>query len=272
MLSWFRKKSGATPAATGQSAKAGGPVPAPTPARASDLSGSARLEEIARRWDAAIAQLLRQGEERLARACAESEAELAALGADFQGLSRLWSRTQAELRPLGEQLSNVWDTISDELALEAPPEGVMRREGAKRDLARTELDIGYTRAFRAVMARAAQDLQKRAEQGGDEALRAVFVGAGAHHLGEHAGQQDWERMQRAQTRINGYRDRKDVPLSLLEELESSARRYYTTVLEVEARHAPLQRPYVTAKLERYMKDVERTLRQHWQWRARGGSG
>jgi hypothetical protein len=75
-------------------------------------------------------------------------------------------------------------------------------------------------------------------------------------------------MTKAQTRINSYRDRKDVPLTLLKELESSTRRYHTTVLNVEAEHVPVQRPYVAAKLDRAMKDVERTLRQYWQWRGR----
>jgi hypothetical protein len=225
------------------------------------------LERIALRWDAAIARVLQHAELHLARASAESEPLLASSD-DFQALSRLWSRTQAELHPLGQQLSDSWDAILDELSEQPAAEGVTAHEAAKRDLATMELEIRYTRAFRTVMARAADELKRRADERGNEALRAVFVASGALYLGERAALADWERMLRAQTSINGYREAKDVPLALLEELEASARRYFTTLLEVEASHAPLQAPYVALKLERYMKDIERTLRQHWQWRAR----
>ena len=77
-------------------------------------------------------------------------------------------------------------------------------------------------------------------------------------------------MMRAQTAINGYRDRKDVPLALLEELEATSRSYWTTVLMVEAEHVPELTQYVDAKIDRYMKDVTRTLQQYWQWRGRKG--
>jgi hypothetical protein len=244
MLSWFSRNSEV-------SVQASGPA----------------VEEIARRWDAAIAQLLQQGDELLSRASQESEPELAAI-VDFQTLTQLWARTDAQLRPIADQLSNVWDSISDELSAEAPPEGVMDREGAKRELALTELRIRHMRALRFVMARAAGALKKRADESGDEAQRAIFVGSGGRHLGEWAAHADWVAVQRAQTQLDGYRDRKQVPLALLEELDASARRYIRTTLEVEASHAPLQAPYVAMKVERHMKEVARTLSQYWQWRGR----
>jgi len=61
-----------------------------------------------------------------------------------------------------------------------------------------------------------------------------------------------------------------VPLELLRELESTSRQYWTTTLSVEARHAPEQQQYLQAKIDRYMHDVEKTLRQYWQWRQQGG--
>lgn len=255
MLSWFRKKPEAAPAAAPAA-----PPSAPSP--------DARIDAIARSWDATIASLSRQSDELLARASAENDAALASLGSDVQVLSHIWSRTEAQHRTFGEQLQTVWDAICDDLAQLAPPEEVMSREGAKRDLANTELQIRYTRAYRFGMARAADELERRAD-GGDEGARAALVGSFARYLGERAAHADWEAMQRAQAQMNVHRDRKEVPLALLEEFWSSSRRYFTTVLEVEASHAPLQQPYVAAKVERYMKDTEKTLRQYWQWRGRG---
>jgi hypothetical protein len=258
MLSWFRKKPDV--AAT----------PAEPDAKPSGASTEARIDAIARSWDMTIAQLLGQSEELLGRASAEHDAALASLGSDLQVFSRIWSRTEAQHRTFGEQLQEIWNAVCDDLATLAPPEETMNREGAKRDLANAELQIQYTRAYRFGMARVADELKARADSG-DETARANLVGSYARYLGERAAHADWERMQRAQARINLPRDRKDVPLAQLEELESAARRYFTTVLEIEASHAPLQQPYVAAKIERYMKDIEKTLRQFWQWRGRGGA-
>jgi hypothetical protein len=259
MLSWFRKKPEAVAA------------PAVSAAGPSGSNTDARIDAIVRSWDSTIASLLRQSDELLAKASAEHDAALASLGSDLQIFSRIWSRTQAQHRTFGEQLQEVWNTICDDLANLAPPEEVMNREGAKRDLSNCELQIQYTRAERFAMARVAEELKRRADAG-DEAARGNLVGSYARYLGERAAHADWEIMQRAQARINVPRDRKDVPLAQLEELESSARRYFTTWLEVEASHAPLQQPYVAAKIERYMKDIEKTLRQYWQWRGRNGAG
>ncbi|HEX6767436.1 MAG TPA: hypothetical protein VF103_18185 [Polyangiaceae bacterium] len=225
------------------------------------------IEAIVRRWDAAISDVLGRAETVLARASVESDPLV--IAADFALLGRLWTKTDAELRPFHEEISDAWNSISDELSAATPPEGVMQEQGAKRDLATCELTIRRTRAFRLVMAGAANRLKARADEQNDPALRALFEGSGARYLAERAAHEDWERMTRAQTRINGYRDRKDVPITLLKELESSARRHFTTLLDVEAEHLPLQKPYVAAKIERYMKDIEKTLRQHWQWRERG---
>jgi hypothetical protein len=227
------------------------------------------LEDIVKRWDAAIRDVLRRSDALIARANAESEPLLAAPFADFQVLSRLWTKTQAEFRRLHEEIGSTWGAVSDELSETAPPEGVMDREGDKRNLATCELASRYQLAFLLVMKRAAESMKQRADATGDRTLRAAFEGSGARYLGEWQAHVDWVRMTKAQTRIDSYRDRKDVPITLLKELEASSRRYHTTVLAVEAEHVPLQQPYVAAKVDRFMKDVERTLRQYWQWRARG---
>lgn len=93
--------------------------------------------------------------------------------------------------------------------------------------------------------------------------------ASALFLGQRAAQAAWEAMRRSETRIKSYRDKRDVPLSLLKELESSARQYWNTALTVEAEHVPEVRRHVASKVESYMKEVEKTLRQFWQWHHQG---
>jgi hypothetical protein len=227
------------------------------------------IKPIVKRWEAAIADVLRRADALLAQRSAESDALVAAQGPDFPALGRLWSRTEAEYRPFSEELQSAWDVILDELADLAVGHETTQSEGTKRDLAACELEIRHTRALRLVMARAAERLKRDADERGDATLHAAFEGSGARHLAERAGHEDWERMTRAHTRIKNFRDTKDVPIVLLKELESSARRYFTTLFTVEAELLPLQAPYVAAKIERHMKDIERTLRQHWQWRERG---
>ena len=72
------------------------------------------------------------------------------------------------------------------------------------------------------------------------------------------------------TQINQYRDRKDVPFDLLQQYEAAARGYWTTRFHVEAELVPEQRQFVAQKIESYMKSVNKTLRQHWQWRQHVG--
>lgn len=168
MLSWFRKKPDVV------SLAAPGTQPSPT-------NTEARIDAIARSWDANIASLLKQSDAMLTRASAENDAALASLGSDLQVLSRIWSRTEAPHHALAEQLGEVWNAVCDDLATLAPPEEVMNREGAKRDLSNNELQLRYTRAYRFGMARAADELKRRAD-GGDEASRAVFAGSFARSL------------------------------------------------------------------------------------------
>jgi hypothetical protein len=99
-----------------------------------------------------------------------------------------------------------------------------------------------------------------------DALR-MFAASGAMHLAAEVARPAQETMRRLEVRIKQYRDAKDVPLALLVEFEATSRQYWTTRLEEEARHDPEQAKYVAAKLERYMKDVLKTLRRYWQWRA-----
>ena len=102
-----------------------------------------------------------------------------------------------------------------------------------------------------------------------QALRAFAV-VGAMAVAERQALDLWEAMTRALTQINQYRERKDVPLELLREYERAGRGYWTERLTAEAAFAPEQRPFVTQRIESYMKSVNKTLRQYWQWRQHAG--
>ena len=102
-----------------------------------------------------------------------------------------------------------------------------------------------------------------------QALRA-FAAVGAMALAERQALDLWESMTRALTAIGDYRERKDVPLELLGEYERVARGYWTRRLTAEAALVPEQRPFVTQEIESSMKGVNKTLRQHWQWRQAAG--
>jgi hypothetical protein len=96
----------------------------------------------------------------------------------------------------------------------------------------------------------------------------IFAASGARLLADAAALSSYEAMVRADLAISQYRDRKQVPLALLTEYEASARQHWTTVFEVEAQYVPEQWQYVASKIERHMHDVNRRLRDFWQWRQR----
>jgi hypothetical protein len=207
-----------------------------------------------------------------------------------------------------EQIAETWLRISDEFSeVSGLPEGVMLREGAKRNWATSEIEIRYTRAYRLAVAAAADVMRHRAVAadahdcpcgrcGGlldrfrlsgmalnvecgycravntiepGRALRAFAV-VGAMALAERQALDLWEAMTRALTQINAYRERKDVPLELLQEYDRAGRGYWTKRLTAEADYAPEQRQFVAQKIDSYMKSVNKTLRQHWQWRQFAG--
>ena len=262
------------------------------------------IDQVIERWNAAIADVLVRVDATLADASAGSQAVIAHIGSDLTPLVQPWGAVEHQMHQYREQLAETWLRISDELAgAGGLPDGVMWREGAKRNWATSEIDIRYTRAYRLAVAAAADVLRHRAvaadahdspcrrcgalldrirlsgvarnvecgycravntiEPG--RALRA-FAAAGALALAERQALDRWEAMTRALAQINHYRERKDVPLELLREYERAGRGYWTERLTAEADFAPEQRPFVAEKIESYMKSVHKTLRQHWQWR------
>lgn len=296
MWSWFKKKK------TADQAEANAAVPVavaePTPP-ASDT----RLDQIIARWDQEIADATARIECVLAEAVAASEPLIAATALDLTPLVLPWNTIPPRVREARDQISAAWDRISDDIAERCPPDGVMEREGAKRDAAGLEIDLAHDRAYGGVMARAADQMRQRAlindaashpcgQCGAPldkvtpvsqslnvacvhcraintihprDALR-MFAASGAMHLAIEAARAHNEAMRRLDQQIKHYRDAKQVPLALLVEFDTVSRNHWTVRLETEAMYNPEQARYVPAKLQRYMDDTSRTLRRYWQWR------
>jgi hypothetical protein len=266
------------------------------------------MQQVIERWNAAIADVLRRVDATLADAGAGSQAVIQHLGSDLAPLTEPWGAVQHQMHQYREQVAKTWLRISDELsAAGGLPEGLMWREGGKRDWATREIEIRYTRAHRLAMAAAADVLRQRAIQadargrgcrrcgasldrirlsgmalnvecGYCGAVNTIepgvelrmFAVVGAMALAERQALDLWEAMTRAHGQIKNYRDAKDVPLGLLREYERAGRGYWTQRVTTEADFVPEQRPFVAQKIEAYMKGVHKTLRQHWQWRQQVG--
>jgi hypothetical protein len=266
------------------------------------------MQQVIERWNAAIADVLAQVDAILADASAGSQAVIARIGPDLTPLVQPWGAVEHQMHQCREQIAGTWLRISDELsAVGGLPEGVMWREGGKRNWTTSEIDIRYQRAYRLTMAAAADVMRQRAvaadartcpclrcgasldrirlsgmalnvECGYCRAVNTIepgpalraFAAFGAMALAERQTLDLWEAMTRTHLQINHYRERKDVPLELLREYERAGRGYWTERLTAEAVFAPEQRPFVAQKIESYMKSVNKTLRQHWQWREFAG--
>src|SRR6185437_6244772 len=268
------------------------------------------MQQVIERWNAAITDVLGRVDVTLAEAAAGSQALIPSLGSDLTPLVLPWGAVESQMHKYREQVSATWNRISDEFSdVDGPPEGTAWWGGGKRDWASREIEIRYTRARRLAVAAAAEGLRDRALQADARprgcrrcgasldrlrlsgmALNAecgycramntiepgvalrMFATVGASALAERQALDLWEAMTRAGAQIKSYRDSQDVPLGLLREYEHAGRGYWTERLTVEAEFAPEQRPFVADKIESYMKGVNKTLRQHWQWREFVGRG
>lgn len=266
------------------------------------------MQQVIERWNAAIADVLARVDAVLADASTGSQAVIPHIGSDLTPLVQPWGAVEHQMHQYREQIAETWLRIGDEFSeVDGLPDGVMWREGAKRNWATKEIEIRYTRAYRLAVAAAADVMRQRALQADARtrlcrrcgapldrirlsgmalnvecgyclavvtiepgpALRAFAV-VGAMALAERQALDLWEAMTRALTQINYYRERNDVPLELLRDYERAGRGYWTERLTAEADFAPEQRPFVAEKIESYMKSVNKTLRQHWQWRQFAG--
>lgn len=300
MLSWFKKSKPAPAPAP--------PEPTPPPAAPPAISNNGSA--LVARWDALIAENRARLQLVLDEAVAASEPLFAAIRSDLTPLVLPWNTITPRVHALREELSTGWNTISDEMSASgAFTHEALYAEGCKRDLAGCELELLHEGALGSVMARAA-DRMLAAALGADAAVHAcnhcgaaldrvtvvsrslnvacayctalntvhpgdamrMFAASGAIHLAADEARASGDTMRRLETRLRQYRDKATVPLALLIELQATTYQYWSTRLEVEARYNPDDAPYVPAKLERHLKDVQRTLRQYWQWRDHEAAG
>ncbi len=210
-------------------------------------------ERFIRDIQAAFAEVLR-GIDAKSRAVAVRNPD------DLQVVSRLWSVAKAEQHRHRERIDNRWNEVVDLLADQAPGEEVTYREGKKRDLGGLELEIACERSTRAAMAHAAETLLGVSQDPANAA-------AAAHLIADAASFAPWEEMTRAAQAMNGYKNRKDVPLTTLEQFVDAGRRYHTLRFSTEARYQPLLAPHVDAKIAGQMESVMRQVKMYWQWRA-----
>lgn len=261
MFSWFKKKQEAPPAKA-------------PPAAAGEGPEAPELRAVCEEWDLFIADALQRLDAVLAKATAESGAHVASVDPGYTVLTRLWTKTRTEVNRIREEVQEQWDQVLDQLAEgdDPAPHWVIRREGAKRDSATCEIEVRSTLAERSVMARAATIRKQQAIELGTKEAYDLFAASGGLYLGQHAAREPYVRMVRAEIWINGYRNAKDVPMSLLEEYEAASREYWTQSLRAEAEHVPELAQYVDAKIAAYMKATEKKLRSFWQWREKDRSG
>lgn len=313
-MAWFRRnkksKLSTAPAAPPQApADMAAPEEAAEPVEASGDAGasaSAEADALIERWDAAIADIRQRFATVLAQATAGSEPLINATESDLTPLTLPWNTIDPQRHTFGEEVSDVWDDVSDEMSdCDGFSHEMMDREGNKRDATVLEIELDHLQAYGDVMTRAAERMRQAAlatdaanhecqrcgakldkvspvsealnvKCGYCDAMNTVdpgtamrmFAAMGALHLAEHAARSHRVAMMRAEHLIDEYRDNKDVPLSLLEEFEGASSRYYTTRLTVEAQHNPELQKHIEMKLARHTKDANRKLKQYWQWRQR----
>ena len=180
---------------------------------------------------------------------------------DIQVVGRLWNVAKAEFHKHGERVQDYWSTILDRLADATPDdENLTFNEGKKRDVGILEMEITYEKAMRLAMAHAAEKLLAAGKD-------AEHLAAAGHLIGDAAAIEPWEQMVRAGQAMKAPKNRKEVPLAVLETYADSARRYHQTRLETEARYTPINAPHVAMKVEGQMQAIMRELKVFWQWKA-----
>jgi hypothetical protein len=211
-------------------------------------------------WERGIREVQAAFAEVLRSIDAKSRAAAVQTPEDIQVVSRLWQVAKAEQHKHRERIDARWGEVLDLLAEQAPGEEVTQREGKKRDLGGLELEIACERASRTAMAHAGEKLLGAGQSPAH--LQAV-----AHLIADAAAVAPWEEMTRANQAMSAERNRKDVPLAVLERFNDAARRYFQLRFDTEARYLPVLAPHVATKVDGQMETVTRQLKMFWQWRA-----
>ncbi len=220
------------------------------------------------RWDATRESILGRFDGVLSQATAVSEPLIASMTSDSSALQRMWQPVEAKMHAMTEEVSNAWDEISDEMSeVEGIPETGMWIEGLKRDATNTEIEVRHGRARAATFARAAVMMHRHAQASGDPGAMQMFVHGGAVFLAEQAAIENWAAMKTAETRIQGYRNKKAVPMQLLQYYAEVSANYWRVRYTTEAKYNTTQQASLEQKIANFTKESHKLLRQHPQWRS-----
>ncbi len=222
---------------------------------------------LVERWDAAREAILGRFDRVLWEATTVSEPLIGRITTDSSALQRMWQPVEAKMRAMSGEVSEAWDTISDEMAdLDGAPEHGVFIEGIKRDATSTELEIRYGRARAATFAKVAVAMHQHARASGDPAAAQMFAHSGAVFLAEQAAIGHWAGMKTAETKIRAYRSKKAVPMQLLKYYAEVSASYWSVRYSTEAKYNQTLRASLETKIANFTKESHKLLHQHPQWR------
>lgn len=220
------------------------------------------------RWDAAREAILVRVDGVLSQSAVVSEPIVATITTDATALQRLWQPVEAKMGSLAGEVSDAWDSISDEMSeVEDIPKGGMWLEGFKRDACTTDIEIRHGRARAAIFAKAAASMLRHAQASGDPGAAQMFAHGGAIYLADQAAVENWAGMKTAETRIRGYRNPKAVPMQLLDYYAKVSANYWRIRHGTEAKYNPAQQAGVEKKIANFTRESHKLLLEHPQWRA-----
>ena len=125
---------------------------------------SAAWTALVARWDAARESILGRVDGVLSQATAVSEPIVATITTDATALQRLWQPVEAKMSSLADEVSDAWDSISDEMSeVEGIPKGGMWLEGFKRDACTTDIEVRHGRARASIFAKAAASMLRHVQ-------------------------------------------------------------------------------------------------------------
>ncbi len=220
------------------------------------------------RWDGSREAILSRFDGVLSEATAVSEPLIASMTNDSSALQRMWQPVEAKMHAMTGEVSDAWEAVCDETSnIDGIPEGGLWVEGLKRDATTTEIEVRHGRARAATFARAAVMMQRHAQASGDPAAMQMFVYGGAVFLAEQAAIENWAAMKTSQTRIRAYRNKKSVPMQLLQYYADVSANYWRVRYSTEAKYNTTQQASLEQKIANFTKESHKLLREHPQWRA-----
>ena len=295
MFGLFRKKKApaqSAPETSSARAVAAEPVAGTPSVPQSLITWHAEIDQNRDAFAATVEQALR-----------ETDPLLASMGDDLSLLDGVWGPAARKLEGAKQSLRHAWNRATSALARDtAVSEQQERQADRTYETAESDLELLFEEGYRSAKAKAARALMEHAlhvdarsrfctgcaepmvslligqaqnvdcpacgqgqtvEPG--QAFR-VFATSAALWVGEWEAFAHWRDMTRAALQIAQYEDKKEVPLALLMDFHDFAQKCWGTTFGVEAQLVPQMASHIPRKVEARMKDANRLLREHWQWR------